>query len=105
MQKYMHLNQSAHDSKTGIPPEYSHVSGSGGSAGQGGIIFCSEKAKIYDFNGNLYSDGTDYQKGINQCPIYAQAGVIVAKYKYVGQSTASLFSIELDKAQSSVSQS
>ncbi|MBO5397841.1 MAG: hypothetical protein J6A36_02775, partial [Clostridia bacterium] len=98
-------NQGAHGSQTGIPPEYSHMSGNGGIAGQGGNIVCSEISKIYAFNGNLYSDGTDYQKGINQCPIYAQAGVIVAKYKYVGQSTASLFSIELDKAQSSVSQS
>ena len=52
------------------------------SGGKGGEIKVSKNSKIYAFNGNRYTDGTDYQKGINQCPIYIQNGIITAKYKW-----------------------
>lgn len=58
-----------------------HKSGSGGTGGKGGKIDVSENSKIYAFNGNLYSDGTAYKDGVNQCPIYLQAGINIAKYK------------------------
>ena len=98
-------NQGAHGSLTGIPPEYSHMSGSGGQAGNGGNVKVSSSAKIYAFNGNLFTDGTDYQNGINQCPIYSQLGVKVAKYKYIDKSKTDLFTIELEESQKNINKS
>ena len=98
-------NQGAHGSLTGIPPEYSHMSGSGGQAGNGGNVKVSSSARIYAFNGNLFTDGTDYQNGINQCPIYSQLGVKVEKYKYIDKSKTDLFTIELEEAQKSINKS
>ena len=66
----------------GHHPNLSDASGSGGIAGSGGNVSVSENSKIYAFNGNLYTDGTDYLDGINQCPIYLQSGIKVAKYTY-----------------------
>jgi len=57
-----------------------HRAGDGGTAGKGGNIKVSNNAEIYAFNGNIYTDGTDYQNGINQCPIYLQSGIKTAKY-------------------------
>lgn len=60
-------------------------SGNGGAAGEGGNIRVSSNAKIYAFNGNIYTDSLEehaYDNGINQAPIYAQAGIIVEKYDY-----------------------
>ena len=57
-------------------------SGNGGNAGAGGNIKVSSNSKIYAYNGNLYTDGTDYENGLNQCPIYLQAGIVTAKYNY-----------------------
>ena len=57
-----------------------HESGSGGNGGNGGTVKVSQQANIYAYNGNLYTDGTDYENGLNQCPIYAQNGIITAKY-------------------------
>ena len=54
----------------------------GGNAGAGGNIKVSSNSKIYAYNGNLYTDGTDYENGLNQCPIYLQAGIVTAKYNY-----------------------
>ena len=98
-------NQGAHGSLTGIPPEYSHMSGNGGQAGAGGNIKVSLNSKIYAFNGNLFTDGTDYQNGINQCPIYSQTGVKIAKYKYTNKSKYDLFTIELEETQQIINKS
>lgn len=49
--------------------------GNGGIAGQGGIVTVASTATINAFNGNRYTDGTSYNNGANQCPIYAQNGV------------------------------
>src|SRR5699024_9281881 len=95
----------AHGSLTGIPPEYSHMSGNGGQAGAGGNIKVSLNSKIYAFNGNLFTDGTDYQNGINQCPIYSQTGVKIAKYKYTNKSKYDLFTIELEETQQIINKS
>ncbi len=51
-----------------------HRGGDGGTAGQGANVKVSETANIYAFNGNRYTDGTSYMNGINQTPIYLQAG-------------------------------
>lgn len=52
--------------------DLTHKSGSGGTAGKGGNVKVSDNSKIYAYNGNIYSDGTDYENGFNQCPIYLQ---------------------------------
>ena len=57
-------------------------SGNGGKAGNGGNVKVSSSSQIYAYNGNLYTDGTDYENGLNQCPIYLQAGIVTAKYNY-----------------------
>ena len=60
-----------------------HQSGSGGTGGQGGIIKVSDNAKVYAFNGNYFTDnisGHEYGNGLNQCPIYLQNGISIAKY-------------------------
>lgn len=59
---------------------FEHKSGAGGTAGKGGIVKFSNNAKIFAYNGNKYTDGTDYNNGKNECPIYCQAGIILGKY-------------------------
>lgn len=59
-----------------------HTTGNGGTAGKGGNVKVSENAKVYAFNGNMYTDGTDYQSGLNQCPIYLQRGIKNMAYTY-----------------------
>lgn len=59
-----------------------NVAGKGGYAGNGGNVKVSSSSQIYAYNGNLYTDGTDYENGLNQCPIYLQAGIVTAKYNY-----------------------
>lgn len=67
-----------------------HEPGNGGAGGAGGTIEISKTAKVYAYNGNLYTDGTSYESGKNQCPIYAQAGIKLAKYNTAyGNGTAS----------------
>lgn len=51
----------------------------GGIAGKGGNIKVSSNCKVYAFNGNLYTNGTNYGDGINQAPIYLQAGCSPAR--------------------------
>ena len=58
----------------GVSYYVGHRAGDGGVAGRGGNIKVSRNAKIYAFNGNRYTDGTSYGSGLNQCPIYLQAG-------------------------------
>lgn len=58
-----------------------HGTGFGGSGGKGGTVVVSKSAKVYAYNGNLYTDG----KGNIQCPIYLQAGIYPAKYDYIDQ--------------------
>lgn len=55
--------------------------GDGGKAGNGGEIIVSNLSKIFAFNGNKYTDGTDYNYGLNQTPIFAQNGILRAVYK------------------------
>ena len=62
-----------------------HGTGFGGNGGAGGTITVSANNKIYAYNGNLYTDGTSYGNGANQCPIYLQAGIVTAKYDYINQ--------------------
>ena len=84
-------------------------SGNGGIAGNGGNIIVSQDVKLYAYNGNLYTDGTDYKDGLNQTPIYAQAGIITAKYTYnpdYGTSSSyMLFELVLSSNETSVSTS
>ena len=65
--------------------------GDGGIAGQGGIIKVSEKANVYAFNGNRYTDGTTYDNGKNQTPIFAQNGILREVYK--GTNDSDLFDL------------
>ena len=60
-----------------------HAAGCGGAGGIGGDVKVSTNSKIFAFNGNLYTDGTEYLNGINQAPIYLQAGIKIAKYDIV----------------------
>ena len=50
--------------------DWNSQGGDGGIAGQGGNIKVSEHAKIYAYNGNKYTDGTEYRNGENQLEIY-----------------------------------
>lgn len=56
--------------------------GDGGIAGKGGNIKVSSTSKIYAYNGNKYTDGTDYNNGTNQTEIYAQKGILREIKKY-----------------------
>lgn len=82
----------------------SDASGSGGIAGNGGVIKTSLNAKIFAYNGNLYTDGTDYKNGLNQCPIYLQNGTKIAKYIYnrYGGEMYNYFELILQSNQESV---
>jgi hypothetical protein len=64
----------------------SHIAGNGGTAGSGGIVNASPNAMIYAYNGNRYTDGTSYNNGENQCPIYLQNGIVTAKYRHGNNS-------------------
>lgn len=54
--------------------------GNGGIAGNGGEIKVSSNSKIYAYNGNKYTDGTEYNNGENQIEIYAQNGILREVY-------------------------
>lgn len=60
---------------------WADAGGDGGKAGNGGTVKVSSNSKVYAFNGNRYTDGTDYKNGINQCPIFIQNGQLRAIYK------------------------
>ena len=62
--------------------DWNSQGGDGGIAGQGGNIKVSEQAKIYAYNGNKYTDGTEYRNGENQLEIYCQKGTLRKVYKY-----------------------
>ncbi len=67
-----------------VPFEYSFwadSAGDGGIAGKGGNIKVSENCKIYSYNGNKYTDSTEYNDGENQLEIYAQGGILRSVYK------------------------
>lgn len=51
--------------------------GDGGIAGKGGNVKISEKAKVYAYNGNRYTDGSSN----SPLPIYAQDGILREVYK------------------------
>ena len=61
-------------------PGGGHSGGSGGTAGNGGIVIVSDTAKVYAYNGNKYTDGTDYEQGKNQLEIYGQNGIVNKKW-------------------------
>ena len=61
---------------------FSTQGGSGGIAGKGGIIKASQNSTIFAFNGNKYSDGTNYDEGKNQLEIFAQKGILRDIYRY-----------------------
>ena len=60
-----------------------HIAGNGGIGGKGGIINVSPNAKVYAYNGNKYTDGTDYGQGVNQTIIYAHNGIVNPRYNFV----------------------
>lgn len=76
----------------------SDQSGSGGTAGKGGIIRVSSLAKVYAYNGNKYTDGTSYNNGQNQCPIYLQNGKNIARYTYRKENKALYNYFNMDTA-------
>ena len=51
-----------------------HTGGNGGTAGKGGEVNVYKDAKVYAYNGNMYTDGTSYNNGENQAVIYLQSG-------------------------------
>jgi len=80
------LGGRASNGYTSTVNELGHEPGNGGIGGEGAVVKVSDKAKIYAFNGNLYTDGLighEYKDGLNQCPIYAQYGSSFDKYKYI----------------------
>lgn len=56
--------------------------GDGGIAGRGGVITVVSTATLEAYNGNRYTDGTDYEDGKNQLEIFAQKGELRDVYKY-----------------------
>ena len=60
-----------------------HRGSDGGTAGSGGNITVSSLAKVYAYNGNRFTDGTSYDGGNNELPIYLQKGYYPTKYKYL----------------------
>ena len=66
----------------GNSPHCKDSAGDGGIAGKGGIVNVSSICKVYAYNGNKYTDGTDYEEGKNQLEIYAQGGILREIYKY-----------------------
>ncbi len=61
----------------GCGGDTSHRAGCGGIAGSGGLIH-SENNLVFAYNGNRFTDGTDYRDGENQALIYAQQGIKIA---------------------------
>ena len=61
---------------------YNTQGGDGGIAGKGGIIKVSSDSRVYAYNGNKYTDGTDYNEGENQLEIDCQNGKLRNIYKY-----------------------
>ena len=84
---------------------FGHEPGWGGTAGKGGTIKVSEVAKVYAFNGNLYTDGTSYDSGINQALIYLQDGKNIAKYKITVPRSDGNFTAEKVSALTTVEKS
>lgn len=64
-----------------------HRAGDGGTAGKGGNVKISSDSQVYAYNGNRYTDGTGYNDGLNQCPIYLQAGISPARYVVASYGT------------------
>lgn len=62
--------------------DWNSQGGDGGIAGKGGIIKVSSNSRIYAYNGNKYTDGTDYNEGENQLEIDCQNGNLRNIYKY-----------------------
>ena len=62
--------------------DWNSQGGDGGIAGKGGIIKVSSNSRIYAYNGNKYTDGTDYNEGENQLEIDCQNGKLRNIYKY-----------------------
>lgn len=61
--------------------------GDGGIAGKGGTISYSPNCTIYAYNGNRYTDGLEGHEttnSLNQCPIYAQNGILKPVVKNLG---------------------
>lgn len=56
-----------------------HLAGDGGVAGSGGDVKVAGTAKIYAFNGNRYTDGTEYNNGENEAVIYFQNGINIER--------------------------
>ena len=56
-----------------------HQPGNGGTAGKGGNVKVSSNSQIYAFNGNRYTDGTDYKNGENEAVIYYQNGINIER--------------------------
>lgn len=57
-----------------------HSGGNGGIAGNGGLVIASSTSNVYAYNGNKYTDGTDYENGKNQLEIYGQNGIVNKKW-------------------------
>ena len=71
-------------------------------AGKGGTIKVSQNANIFAYNGNRYTDGTSYNAGENQTPIYLQNGIVTAKYKHGNNTTWDKTSLSLTSSFSTI---
>lgn len=76
----------------GCGKSITHLAGNGGVAGMGGKIEVNSVSKVYAFNGNRYTDGTSYNAGENEAPIYAQMGIIPEKYKWIEDNIVNVVS-------------
>ena len=72
------------------------LAGSGGAGGGGGVLNKGFDAEVYAYNGNRYTNGTSYNSGENECPIYLQNGIKLAKYSYIAR-TNQYYSATLNK--------
>lgn len=77
----------------GVSFSVGHSAGDGGTAGKGGNVKVNNtsntnKATVYAFNGNMYTDSTGYRNGLNQAVIYLQNGILITRYAQIGQETS-----------------
>lgn len=68
-----------------------HEPGFGGAGGEGGNIIVSETATVLAYNGSYITTGVRKTTAANQCPIYAQSGIKLAKYETIYSNNESRY--------------
>ena len=61
------------------------------NGGAGGSVLVSSSASVLAYNGSYITTGSRITTATNQCPIYAQSGIKVAKYKTIYSNNESRY--------------